>query len=34
MDTSKPFEEQLPFKKRRYAGQQSSVYSPMDTNHR
>jgi hypothetical protein len=33
MDTNKQFEEQLPFKKRRYAGQQSSVYSPMDTNH-
>jgi hypothetical protein len=34
MDTNtKQFEEQLPFKKRRYTGQQSSVYSPMDTNH-
>ncbi|CAF0886847.1 unnamed protein product [Adineta steineri] len=33
MDTTKQFEEQLPFKKRRYTGQQSSVYSPMDTNH-
>jgi hypothetical protein len=33
MDTSKQFKEKLPFKKRRYAGQQSSVYSPMDTNH-
>jgi hypothetical protein len=31
MDTNK---QQLPFKKRRYNdGQQSSVYSPMDTNH-
>jgi hypothetical protein len=34
MDTNnKQFDEQLPFKKRRYTGQQSSVYSPMDTNH-
>jgi hypothetical protein len=33
MDTNKQLEEQLPFKKRRYTGQQSSVYSPMDTNH-
>jgi len=34
MDTNnKQFEEQLPFKKRRYTGQQSSVYSPMDINH-
>ncbi|CAF0902540.1 unnamed protein product [Rotaria sp. Silwood1] len=33
MDTSKQSEEQLPFKKRRYTGQSSSVYSPMDINH-
>lgn len=33
MDTTKQSEEQLPFKKRRYTGQSSSVYSPMDTNH-
>ncbi|CAF3364296.1 unnamed protein product [Rotaria socialis] len=33
MDTNKQSEEQLPFKKRRYTGQSSSVYSPMDTNH-
>jgi hypothetical protein len=33
MDTTKQFEEQLPFKKRRYTGKQSSVYSPMDVNH-
>ncbi|CAF3764395.1 unnamed protein product [Rotaria sordida] len=32
MDISKQSEEQLPFKKRRHTGQ-SSVYSPMDTNH-
>ncbi|CAF1352547.1 unnamed protein product [Adineta ricciae] len=30
METNKQGEEQLPFKKRRYAGQQSSVLSPMD----
>jgi hypothetical protein len=33
METSKQYNEQLPFKTRRYAGQQSSVCSPMDTNH-
>jgi hypothetical protein len=34
MDTNKQqFDEQLPLKKRRYTGQESSVYSPMDTNH-
>lgn len=33
MDTNKQSEEQLPFKKRRYTGQSSSVYSPMDTHH-
>ncbi|UJR26775.1 hypothetical protein I4U23_008089 [Adineta vaga] len=32
METNKQGEEQLPFKKRRYAGQSSSVFSPMDTN--
>ena len=33
MDTAKPFEEQLPFKKRRYAGQPSAAPLPMDMHH-
>ena len=33
MDTNKQCEEQLPFKKRRYTGQPTSIHSPMDTNH-
>lgn len=30
METNKQLEEQLPFKKRRYAGQQPSTSTPMD----
>ena len=33
MDTGKPLKEQLPFKKRRYAGESSATPLPMDMKH-